>query len=101
MGLSHPLEYLVESAEIIADFAKIILAGRGSKKNKLRKYASSIKKNPPLFMDYINNKKFPIFLSCADLCVVCLDGPSGEMSLPSKLFSIFNCGKPILAICPF
>ncbi len=101
MGLSHPLEYLIESSEKITDFAKIILSGNGSKKNKLKKYASKIKKNPPEFLDFISNTKFPIFLSCADLCVVSLDGYSSEMSLPSKLFSIFNCAKPILAICPY
>jgi len=100
MGLTHPLEFLVNSSSKIKDYAKVVLIGKGAKRKKLEAITKKISINQTLFLDPFPFEEISLCISCADLCVVCIDGPSSQYSLPSKLFTALNCGKPILAIAP-
>ena len=100
MGITHPLEYLIDSFKSISQYSKIILIGDGSKKNSLKKSCLKFKEDKPLFLDPVPLEELPYFLGAADLSIVSIDSQSSNISLPSKLFSALNCSQAILAIAP-
>lgn len=107
LGLTHPLEPLLEAA---ADIAKLssppnvhtFFIGDGSKRLLLETMAHSLKlsKSRCRFLDKLPYPKVRASLSAADLAVVAIDGPAAVASLPSKAFNALACGTPLLAIAP-
>tara|TARA_Y100000589_G_C27148669_1_gene627976 strand:- start:524 stop:1693 length:1170 start_codon:yes stop_codon:yes gene_type:complete len=100
MGITHPLEYLVESSKSISKYAKIVLIGNGSRKSFLKKISLKFHKNKPIFLDPVPFDEISNFIEAADLSIVSIDYQSSNISLPSKLFSSLNCSQAILAIAP-
>jgi len=102
IGLTHPIEYLVDSAFISKINYKILIIGKGQKRLILYKLAKS--------KNLLNKKVFfhnplPINemidqLSYSDLALVALDENVSNYSLPSKTFTYLYSGTPILCIAP-
>jgi colanic acid biosynthesis glycosyl transferase WcaI len=104
LGLTHPLEPLVDAAAILpAPDVQLLLIGEGPKRVALERRASALRSAPVClrFLDPLPFEDLPASLSAADLAVVALDGPAASASLPSKTFSALACGTPLLALAPF
>lgn len=100
LGLTHPIEKLVELAEFLdpKEFSIIIIGG-GAKKKKLEQLTRDrgyehVHLLPWQPIEYLSHN-----LYAADLNVVTLDLQASNLSIPSKTFNILTVGNPILAIC--
>jgi colanic acid biosynthesis glycosyl transferase WcaI len=104
LGLTHPLEPLVDAAALLAAAqVQLLLIGGGPKRVALEHRAAALQL-PPVslrFLDPLPLEDLPASLSAADLAMVALDGPAASASLPSKTFSALACGTPLLALAPF
>jgi glycosyltransferase involved in cell wall biosynthesis len=105
MGLTHPLEILVEAAFLFEQMpsfrpVQVLLIGNGPKRNKLQRQASALQLPPSRlrFLDRLPYGELAASLSATDLAVVALDGPSSASSLPSKTFNALACGTPLLVL---
>jgi glycosyltransferase involved in cell wall biosynthesis len=75
--------------------ARFVLLGDGNQRAYLEGIAAGI---PTLeFLSPVNGEEFPAALGAADVLLVNERPGIAQMSLPSKLTSYFNAGKPILA----
>jgi len=107
LGLTHPLEPLLEAAALLHDQPEaaplqLLLIGHGPKRAALEEQARSLDLPPSYlrFLDPLPFEELPASLSAADLAVVALDGPAASASLPSKTFSALACGTPLLTLAP-
>ena len=102
LGLTHPIEPLLNSAKTIYKNVEIVIVGDGPKKSSLielsKKY--NLNKDTLKFMNPLPIKKLIALSKASDLAVVAIDGPSSNSSLPSKLFTAIFTSTPILAIAP-
>ena len=103
LGLTHPIEPLINSARTIYKNVEIIIVGDGPKKSLLIELSkkSNIHKAAVKFKKPLPIKKLISLSKASDLAVVAIDGPSSNSSLPSKLFTAIFTSTPILAIAPF
>lgn len=100
IGLTHPLECLIQSSDYINELAKIVIIGNGSKKKSLENIHLQSRYKNTSFLDRVSLDELPLFLKSSDLCVICIDGPAAKYSLPSKFFTALSCSKPVLVIAP-
>ncbi len=107
MGLTHPLEILVDSAALLERLLspppiQILLIGEGAKRTALQQQADALKlpTSRLRFLNRLPYSQLAASLSAADLAVVALDGPAAAASLPSKTFNALACGTPLLVLAP-
>ena len=98
MGYKQGLENVVAAAALAArsnSRARFVLLGDGNQRADLEDMAADV---PPLeFLAPVKEEEFPAALGAADVLLVNERRGVAQMSVPSKLTSYFNSGKPILA----
>jgi colanic acid biosynthesis glycosyl transferase WcaI len=98
MGYKQGLENVVAAAALAARTncrARFVLLGDGNQRANLEDIAAGV---PALeFLAPVNEEEFPAALGAADVLLVNERRGVAQMSVPSKLTSYFNSGKPILA----
>lgn len=98
MGYKQGLENVVAAAELglrSGKSVKFVLLGDGNQRAILQKLAAEI---PTIeFLPPVTDGEFPAALGAADVLLVNERPGVGHMSVPSKLTSYFNSGKPVLA----
>lgn len=103
LGLTHPLEPLLEAAALpAAPPLQVLMIGQGPKRAALERQARALQL-PASRLRLLNPLPYEQLagaLGAADLAVVALDGPAAAASLPSKTFSALACGTPLLALAP-
>lgn len=98
LGLTHPLEYLIELAKKLSANPEwqIVIVGNGGKKAQLQALAAGMDnvtlKDPVPFAD------LPNLLSTATWGYVTLDTAATNSSVPSKTFNLLASGIPVLAM---
>lgn len=99
MGQTHPVEILLEVAELLdPNLFHFVLAGGGYKYD-LIKEKLQLKSIPNVSLySWQPVEILPHVLSAASLSVVTLDEDAAALSVPSKTFNSFSVGNPILAI---
>lgn len=102
LGLTHPLEPLVEAAAQLDGTVQVLVIGSGPKRQALEQQAQRLALTPKAlrFLDPLPLEELPLSSAAADLAVVALDGPAAAASLPSKTFTALACGTPILVLAP-
>ncbi|MFN4083096.1 MAG: glycosyltransferase family 4 protein [Bacteroidia bacterium] len=100
MGIGHPLELLVDVAEILILNTDILFlfVGEGAKKNKLMDACEKKKLSNVKFLTWQDKTTLPHSLASADIAVVALEPEATHASVPSKTFNYMSVGAPILAI---
>jgi putative colanic acid biosynthesis glycosyltransferase WcaI len=97
IGMAHALEVVVEAAERLKDddSVKFLLVGEGARKAALVEAARNL---PNLiFVDGRPREEVPAYLAASDVCLVHLRRSElFETVLPSKMFEIMGCARPIL-----
>jgi len=99
LGITHPLEVLIEIANNILDPSIVILIiGEGQKKSSLKNKVKERSLVNVKFLPFQPTSELPYSLSAADLGVVTLDKKSSATSVPSKTYSLMSVGVPLLVI---
>jgi glycosyltransferase involved in cell wall biosynthesis len=98
MGYKQGLENVVAAAALAGrsnSRARFVLIGDGNQRASLEAAAAGV---PALeFLPPVNEEEFPAALGAADVLLVNERPGVARMTLPSKLTSYLNSGKPILA----
>lgn len=98
MGTKQGLSNVIEAAKI-ADRAQsgivFVLVGDGAERDDLERSARGVAS--VRFMAPVKSDDYPVVLAAADVLLVNEKEGVSAMSVPSKLTSYFNAGRPILA----
>lgn len=98
-GMAHGLENLIKSAEILKNYKKIrfVLVGSGAKKEYCIEMAKNKHLKNILFLPPVNKFLMPKVYSTTDICIVMLRNLKiFEDVIPSKIFEMMACEKPII-----
>jgi hypothetical protein len=98
IGLTHPLEYLIELANDLKTNSEwqIVIVGSGNKKAQLQQTAAGL--SNVMFKDPVPFADLRQLLSIATWGYVTLDTGATNGSVPSKTFNLLAAGIPILAL---
>jgi putative colanic acid biosynthesis glycosyltransferase WcaI len=99
IGLAQGLEIVLDAAERLVSRSDVrfVLAGEGAKKDELRAEAVRRGLSNVEFLDSFPYERMPQVLSAADACLVSLKNlPLFVGAIPSKLYEIMACARPIL-----
>jgi len=97
LGMAHGLETLLEAAEEFEgdDGVRFMFIGEGARKAALKRRAEGL--GNVLFLDGLPREEVPKYIAAADVCVVHLKRSDlFKTVLPSKMFEIMGCGRPIV-----
>jgi colanic acid biosynthesis glycosyl transferase WcaI len=94
VGFSQSLELLIAAARALPDVT-VVINGDGAARAELQRLANEL---PNVrFAGYQPKDRLPEVLASADLHVVPLRAGLGNVSVPSKTYSILAAGRPVLA----
>lgn len=99
-GISQALGRILDAAERCADIPsiKFVFIGEGAEKAALVKRANDTGLVNVLFLPSVTKKEMAEVYASADVCLVPLrDIPLFKTFIPSKMFEIMACGRPIIA----
>jgi len=99
-GISHALQTVLRAAELVKhhDDLQFVLVGEGAEKRQLMEYARVRGLDHVRFVGGQPKDRVRAFYGLADVCLVPLrDIPIFETFIPSKMFEIMACAKPIVA----
>jgi colanic acid biosynthesis glycosyl transferase WcaI len=98
MGAKQGLENVVDAARI-ADMKDLpihfVLVGDGGERRHLEEYGQDVSRLT--FVDPLDDKKYHLALNAADILIVNEKPGVSAMSMPCKLTSYFDAGKPVVA----
>jgi glycosyltransferase involved in cell wall biosynthesis len=98
VGYKQGLENVVEAAALAQrrdERVKFVLIGDGNQRRILERDAAGLTNLQ--FMESVSEDEFPAALGAADLLLVNERPGIAQMSVPSKLTSYFQAGKPVIA----
>lgn len=100
MGRTHPLEKIVEAAEVLQKESNLLflMIGEGPKKNKLVKMTEEKELENVKFLPYQPHEDLSQVFSAADLSIVCLGSEWTGLSVPSKTYGIMASKTAILGL---
>ncbi len=99
-GISHGLHSVVDAAELMKNDERVhfLFVGEGAEKVKLISLAQKKQLKNVTFIKGQSREKVIDFYHLADVCLVPLRNIPGLGNfIPSKMFEIMACGKPIIA----
>jgi len=100
LGLSHALERVLDCAKALSSFEDLlfVFVGEGARKAALMEQARGLGLRNIRFVKGQPRERVLSFYRSADVCLVPLkDIPLFETFIPSKMFEIMGCGRPIVA----
>lgn len=100
LGITHDIESIVETAELLKENNSIhfTIIGEGAKKEKISRMVKEKSLNNVLLLPYQDKETLPYSLSCADIGVVTLEQGAENISVPSKTYYMLAAGSAILAL---
>lgn len=101
-GFNAALEFVLAAAEEIKSIPNVefLLVGEGNVKKELVDQARMMELKNVRFLPTQSEDEYPKMLASADIGLVTLRKTLGDLSLPSKVFTLMAAGKPILASVP-
>ena len=100
MGMTHDIESIVNTAEILKDNSQIqfLIIGEGAKKAKISRIIEEKKLKNILLLPYQEKEMLPFSLTAADIGIVTLSEGAESVSVPSKTYYTLASGAAILAL---
>ncbi len=99
-GISHALGRLLEVAARLRDESRIhfLFVGEGAEKDALVELAGTLSLANVSFQPAVAREEVPALYRSAEVCLVPLRAvPLFRAFIPSKMFEILACGRPVLA----
>lgn len=99
-GISHALKAILESAALLRerDDIRFVFVGEGAEKQALVEHATARGLQNVLFLPGQPKEQMPSWYATADIALVPLRNiPLFETFIPSKMFEILACARPIVA----
>jgi glycosyltransferase involved in cell wall biosynthesis len=102
MGLSQPLDFVLEAADALRDRPQVefLLVGDGVARQRLQDIAQQKRLPNVRFLPYQPREELARSLSAADLHLVTVDPRAYRLLMPCKLYAILASGTPLAAIAP-
>jgi colanic acid biosynthesis glycosyl transferase WcaI len=99
IGFSQGLEHVLTAAQLLAEHRDLqfVIVGDGASREHLGLRAQQMGLTNVRFLPFQPRPRLPEVLATADVSLVTLQHGIGSGSLPSKTFSIFASGRPLLA----
>jgi colanic acid biosynthesis glycosyl transferase WcaI len=99
IGPAQGLGVVLDAAELLLDAADVtfLFVGEGAAKDQLRESARERHLDRVVFLDYQDYGRVPEIYAASDLCLVPLATNTGSDAVPSKVYRIMACGRPVLA----
>ncbi|MHB8420477.1 MAG: glycosyltransferase family 4 protein [Myxococcales bacterium] len=97
-GMAHGLGTILDAAAALRNDARFafLLIGEGAEKRMLQARAATEGLTHVRFLDQQPREKLPAYLAASDLCLVLLRAkPLFRTVIPSKIFELWGCGRPI------
>ena len=100
MGPTQQLEVFVEAAHILRNETGIhfLMLGDGILQSTLQRQIEDYKLPNFTFLPYQPYSLMPQVYAASDLCLVPLAPQAGSFAVPSKVYRIMACARPIMAI---
>jgi glycosyltransferase involved in cell wall biosynthesis len=98
-GISHALGRVLQAALLLHDRRELhfLFVGEGAEKAQLREEAEALGLTNVTFLPGVERDQVPAFYRSAEVCLVPLRRvPLFRSFVPSKMFEIMACGRPIL-----
>lgn len=98
-GLSHGLSSILDVAKDLKEREDILFLfiGEGAEKKELLEKKRRLGLENVLFLEERERAEIPKFINTTDLCIVHLKKIKAfERTIPSKVFEIMGCGRPII-----
>ncbi len=98
LGLSQGLEHVIAAADLLKeqDDIQFVFVGDGASRTMLIEETTRRGLQNVKFLHYQPRERLPEVLASADISLVSLQHGIGSGSLPSKTYSIFASGRPLL-----
>ena len=99
VGLAHKLDVLLEAARLLKNTPrlKFLIVGDGAEKDRLRRRQLELGLDNVLMLEQQPQDDIASYYHTSDCCLVHLKhAPLFEKNIPSKIFEIMACEKPIL-----
>lgn len=98
LGLSQGLEHILSAAELLQDNQDIhfVFVGDGASRQMLVEETARRGLQNVTFLPFQPRERLPEVLASADISLVSLQRGMGAGSQPSKMYSIFASGRPML-----
>lgn len=104
MGLANGLEYVIESARILAqrrnDHIALVLVGDGGKRPELEKMAQEFQLKNMIFSDPVSKVELARLVAGCDVCVTVFRAAKEDNWSPNKMFDALAAGKAVLINVP-
>jgi glycosyltransferase involved in cell wall biosynthesis len=100
LGISHALARILDVADRLRSDARFrfVFVGEGAEKEWLVARAAALQLDNVGFYDSVPREHVPALYRSADVCLVPLRAvPLFRSFIPSKMFEILACGRPVLA----
>lgn len=97
LGPSEDLSIVLEAALQLPDVA-FLICGDGTERKRLESYASENALKNVIFTGHLPYEMVPEITATADVSLVVLTEGVGEEALPSKVYKVMACGRPVLAV---
>ncbi len=98
-GLSHGLTTILDTADLLQPRKDIhfVFVGAGAEREKLMQRAEALYLKNVTFLPMQHKKDMPRFYAASDICLVPLKKRKVFLyNIPSKMFEIMACGRPII-----
>ncbi len=98
-GLSQGLRTVLDAAALLQhrEDLRFVLVGSGAERRKLLRYAEELDLRRVTFLPPQPKEAMPHFYATADICLVPLRKLNVFLlNIPSKMFEIMACGRPII-----
>lgn len=100
MGLANGLEYVIETARILAqrkqDHIVLVLQGDGGKRDELAAMARRLDLQNVVFGDLVPKEEVPAIVAGCDVCLTIARPGKDPTWSPNKLFDSLAAGRPVL-----
>ncbi len=98
MGVMHPLEHVLRSAEQLQDEAvTFVFVGGGVRRPQWEQRAAELGLTNVTFMDFLPSEDFARLVASADVGLVSLEPGMERLAVPSRGFAFLSAGLPVLA----
>ena len=97
LGTSEDLGVVLDAARVTPDVSYLI-CGDGTERERLESYCVGHSLQNVIFTGHLPYKMVPEITATADVSLVVLSKGVGDEALPSKVYKVMACGRPILAI---